>query len=117
MQEMIMADRDVILAANIRGTAWTSPRDLPVREAFCKAFATKQEMRNNKPRIIMYVEFDSEETDIVGYLLDLHRMIVRKEELVSELTIRLATVKTKDEKEIDKWKTANPPPLEGDSNL
>eukprot|EP00957_Ditylum_brightwellii_P094118 7165514-Ditylum_brightwellii.AAC.1 len=127
MQEMIATDRDVIISANTGHTTWTSSRDLPVGEAFNRAFAMKQKMHNNKSRIIMYVEvktswkwkgfegdkgiykylrqnniflqmnqFDSEETGIVGYLLDLHGKLVRKEDLVLELTIELATIKTTD---------------------
>eukprot|EP00957_Ditylum_brightwellii_P014583 1098631-Ditylum_brightwellii.AAC.1 len=147
IQEMLRVDRDIIVDTTKEGKVWTNHRELPIGNNFTEAFNVTQGTRNDKPRIIMYTEiktekwkyfkgddgifcylcqnnifiqidqFDAEETGFIGYVLEIHPTLTRKEELVKEYQTGLAEVKATDDWEVEEWKSKNPSPLEESNDL
>ena len=49
-------------------------------------------------------QLNAEETEIVGYVLEIHPTLTKKEELVTEFQTGLAEVKATDDREVEEWK-------------
>eukprot|EP00957_Ditylum_brightwellii_P006830 517579-Ditylum_brightwellii.AAC.1 len=55
MKELLRLDQDMIVGSNINEeNNWTTTKDLPTGDTCNEVFSVKQEMRNDKPLVIMY---------------------------------------------------------------
>eukprot|EP00957_Ditylum_brightwellii_P014173 1067230-Ditylum_brightwellii.AAC.1 len=105
MQELIPANREMIVEATTVEDTWTTTQDLPTGNTFNKAFNVKQETRNGKPCVVMYCTLKStwKWKELKG-----NKGVFRKEELVQELKNGLTKVKVEGDKTVDEWKENNP---------